>query len=69
MKPDSSKVHPAVAWEAINQLDSRQSVYSRCIQLWWRKTGKLDTGFSNFDLQKWIDEYCPGMFDAKGKKL
>jgi len=67
-KGNPSKVHPALAREAIKRAKDRQSVYSQCIKLWFRQTGKLDTGFNNVDLQAWIDENAPDAFKPVGEK-
>lgn len=60
---------PEVAHEAVRVSDSRQAVYSRYISILFHHSGKMTPGFNNKDLQKWIDENYPGLFDEKGKKV
>jgi len=56
-KPDSSKVHPHKAREALRRAkDDRQAAYSRYIQLTFQTTGSLAPGCDNKDLQAWYDE-------------
>ena len=56
-KPDSSRVHPSMACEALKRAKGdRQVAYSRYIQLTFRATGRLAPGCDNKDLQAWYDE-------------
>lgn len=63
------QIIPELAHYAVEKSDSRQAVYSRYIQILFHHTGKMTPGFNNKDLQKWIDDNYPGLFDAKGKKV
>ncbi len=67
MKTDT--VFPALVDEAINRVDSLQAVYSQCVKLWFRQTGKLDVGFSNKQMVIWIRQNRDGIFDEKGHKI
>ena len=64
----SSKVNELIAIPAIEKAKDRGSVYSQCVILSFRSMGKLDCGFNNSDLQVWIKENRPGLFDEKGNK-
>jgi len=63
------EVYPLLVDLAIERVDDMQSVYSQCIKLWFAQTHKLDVGFNNKDMVKWIKENRPGIFDEKGKKI
>lgn len=67
MKTDN--VFPALVDAAIEKADSLQSVYSQCVKLWFRQTGRFDVGFNNKQMVTWIRENRPGIFDEKGKRL
>lgn len=62
MKADPTKVNPTIARLAIEKAKDRQSVYSQCVILSFRMTGKLACGFDNKDLQAWIDQNEPDRF-------
>jgi hypothetical protein len=68
-KADVSKVNYAVAQIAVSNAKSRNTVYSECIRLSFRTSGRLACGFDNKDLQAWIDKYMPDVFDKKGNKI
>jgi hypothetical protein len=62
------EVFPALVDEAIKRVDDLTCVYSSCIKLWFAQTGKLDVGFNNKEMVKWIRNNRPDLFDEKGKK-
>jgi len=68
-KADPTKVNPALARMAIARAKDRQSVYSQCVIGSFRMTGKLDCGFTNQDLQAWIDQNAIEQFTKKGIKI
>ena len=68
MTGKSSKVNESIAIPAIEKAKDRGSVYSQCVILSFHTTGKLDCGFNNSDLQAWIAENRPGLFNEKGNK-
>lgn len=45
-----SDVFPALVDAAIKESDCIQAVYSNCVKLWYRSTGKFNVGFTN---KKW----------------
>jgi len=63
MKPNPDKVDSALARSAVENSKDRGSVYSQCVLLSFRTSGKLDCGFDNKDLQAWIDKNMPDYFD------
>lgn len=65
----NSNVFPALVDQAIKNVDSLQAVYSQCIKIWFNPTGKLDVGFSNPQMVKWIRKFRPNVFDESGKKI
>lgn len=69
MKGNPAKVEPAIVRLAIAKADSRQAVYSQCVIYSYRLTGRMDCGFTNIDLQTWIDQNASDLFDGKGKKV
>lgn len=64
-----SDVFPALVDAAIEKVNDLQSVYSTCVMLWFRQTGKLDIGFDNKKMVAWIKENRQGIFGENGKKL
>jgi len=67
-KGNANKVNGEIARLAVERAQSKQSVYSQCIVLAFKTTGRMAPGFDNVDLQAWIDQNCAGVFDAKGRK-
>jgi len=68
-KGNANKVNGEMARMAIERAQSKQSVYSQCIVLAFRTTGRMAPSFDNVDLQAWIEQNCAGMFDDKGRKI
>ena len=42
-----SDVFPALVDAAIEQVSDIRSMYSTCVKLWFRQTGKFNVGFNN----------------------
>ncbi len=62
MKANPDRVNPGLVREAIKKAKDRQSVYSQCVVLSFKTTGRLNCGFDNRDLQAWIDQNMPDYF-------
>jgi hypothetical protein len=68
-KANADKVPYGFAEEVVKQSKDKGSVYSNCVLLYYRSTGRLSCGFDAKDIMAWIDKYMPEAFDAKGKKM
>jgi hypothetical protein len=68
-KGNSSKVIPAIAEKAIESGKSLQALYSECVMVSYRATGRLSCGFDAKDLVAWIRENHPDLFDEKGRRI
>lgn len=65
----SSKVNSMMAEEAIKSGKDLQSLYSECIMISYRSTGRLNCGFDAKDLVAWVREKYPNLFDEKGHRI
>ena len=66
-KADPSKVHPAMAEEAMRQASERQGVYTEYIRLFYQSTGRLGPNCDAKDLMAWMNENHPGYWDKRGQ--
>lgn len=57
-KGNAKKVNAAMAMKALQLAGGdRKAAYSQCVRLSWQTAGKLDAGFTNYDLQAFYDLY------------
>lgn len=70
-KTHPEKVHPALAKLAIDSGKDLSALYSQCVAISWRTTGRLAPGFDNADLIAYIraNEKLSALFDEKGRRI
>jgi len=68
-KGDALKVNPIIAKMAIETGKERKALYSQCVIISYRHTGRFAPGFDNKDLQLWIDLNYPELYDSHGFRI
>lgn len=68
-KGDLKKVNSIIAENAIKSGKDLQGLYSECIMISYRTTGRFACGFDAKDLVAWIRENYPDLFDKNGRRI